>query len=43
MNNKKVNRNREWLKDYVYYEDKNVICYDNTIKLKHDLPYWFKR
>ena len=28
------NGNKEWLKDFVYYLDNNLICYGNTIKIK---------
>lgn len=30
----KYNRNKEWLVDFVYHEDNNFICYDNTIEIK---------
>jgi hypothetical protein len=34
------NRDKEWLKNFVYYEDSNIICFDNFIYLKHDLNYY---
>lgn len=37
----KYNRTKEWLKDFVWYEDNNVICFDNYIHLKHSLDYIF--
>lgn len=37
----KYNRNKEWLKDFVYFEDDNMICFGNYIHLKHDYNYTF--
>lgn len=37
----KYNRSKNWLKGFVYYEDKNMICFSNNIVLKHNLDYVF--
>lgn len=38
----KYNKTNEWLKDFVYFEDINMICFENYIYLKHDLNYTLK-